>query len=1083
MKGMVEWFARNSVAANLMMFVIFGGGTFALANQIKMEVFPEFSADLITVQVPYLGAAPEEVEEGVNQRIEERLQDLDGIKELRSTAAEGIGTVSVEVRPGVDAREVLDDVKSRVDAIDTFPEETEKPISAEVTLRRQVINLAIYGEVDEGTLKRSAEQVREDLLALGSITQVEVAAVRPYEISIEVSEQALRRWGLTFNQVANAVRTASLDLPGGAIDSEDGQILLRTTGQAYRGEEFENLVLISREDGTRLVLSDVAKVVDGFAETDQKSRFDGQPAALVQVFRVGDQSALEVSQAVYDYVDEKRLSLPEGLSMTTWRDDSLVLKSRLSLLLENGIMGLTLVLIVLALFLKLRLAFWVALGIPISFMGALWLLPSMDVSINLISLFAFLVVLGIVVDDAIVVGENIFRKMEEGLTPLRAAIAGAQEVSIPVLFAILTTIAAFAPLLTVQGNTGKIMKVIPTVVIATLIFSLVESLLILPAHLAHTRPPGSGGQRRGIGGVWQRFQNGFSNALKRFVQTRYRAALGWVLSWRYAFVAAMLALLFSTVGLVAGGWIKFTFFPPVEADNVGVFITMPQGTPADVTERAVRQVEQAAVQLQEQLAEEGEPDAFRHFLASVGEQPFRTEQSQGGGGIGASFSASHLGEVTVELAPAEERVITSPEIANRWRELVGEIPDAQELVFSSSLFSTGEAINVQLSGPSLEQLEKASSVLKESLRAYPGVFDIADSFEPGKQELKLDITPEAQALGVTLADVGRQVRQAFFGEEAQRVQRGREEVKVMVRYPEEERSSLGNLESLRVRTPAGVEMPFTAAAEVSMGRGYATIQRVEQKRVINVTADVDIEKNNANEVIADLEATVLPQLRADFPGLRYSFEGEQQEQRETMGGLVQGFLFALMMIYVLLAVPFRSYLQPLIVMSAIPFGLIGAILGHFALGMNLTMLSGFGIVALTGVVVNDSLVMVDFINRKYRAGMPLHDAVRSSGEQRFRPILLTSLTTFVGLLPLLLEKSLQAQFLIPMAASLAFGVLFATVIILMLVPVAYYILEDITRIMDRVLPGRWSQQGGHEVLNREDAEEVSPNAGELAPAQ
>ena len=1050
MNAMVAWFARNHVAANLLMVTIIAGGLLTFGT-IPKEVFPEFSADLITISVPYLGAAPAEVEEAVCARIEERIQDLEGIKELRSTAAEGIGQVTVEVERGTDARELLNDIKSRVDAIDTFPEETEKPIIQEVVLRKQVITVAIYGPLDEAVLKRLGERVRDDLSGLPGVSQVELAAARPYEISIEVSEDALRRHGLTFNQVAQAVRDSSLDLPGGSIRNRDGEILLRTAAQARTGAEFERLVLLTRGDGTRLVLGDVAQVVDGFAETDQSSRFDGQPAVLVQVFRVGDQSAIDIADQVKTYVTQEQARMPEGVSLTTWSDDTQVLRSRIELLLRNGRMGLMLVLLMLALFLKLRLAGWVSSGILVAFLGAFWLMPSFDVSINLISLFAFIVVLGIVVDDAIVVGENIFRHLEQGKKPLEAAVEGAQEVAIPVLFSVLTTIAAFYPLLSVDGSTGKIMRVIPLVVILTLVFSLLEALFVLPAHLAHTRH--RAGAEAGSN-PWKRLQAGVSRGLQRFIERVYQPSLEVAIRWRYATTAAAIAVLVLSLAMVAGGWIKFTFMPKIEADTIAAFVSMPQGTPAEVTERAVRRIQDRALELQGLLEAEGHHGAFRHVLASVGEQPYRNSQGHGPN-TGQVGSRAHLGEVTIELAPAEARTMTSPQIVDRWREMVGTIPDATELVFASSLFSTGEAINVQFSGPSLNLLEQAAAELKERLREYPGVIDIADSFEPGKQEIKLRVTPEAEAMGIQLADVARQVRQAFYGEEAQRMQRGREEVKVMVRYPNTDRRSLGDLEEMRIRTQGNaaqedVEVPFTTAAKVELGQGFAAIQRVDRHRTINVTADVDAQ-TNANEVIADLESRVLPQLLANYPGLRYSFEGEQQQQRETMGGLRRGFLFALLAIYCLLAIPFRSYAQPLIVMTAIPFGLVGAVWGHGLLGMDLTVLSMFSIVALTGVVVNDSLVMVDFINRAYRTGTPLLNAVREAGVARFRPILLTSLTTFVGLLPLLLEKSLQAKFLIPMAVSLAFGVLFATAITLILVPVCYILLEDFNHFLARLL--------------------------------
>ncbi len=1047
-EGILGWFARNHVASNLLMIGLIAAGLGTLASGIKQEVFPEFSADVITVTVPYLGAAPEEVEQAVCARIEERIQDLEGIKELRSTASEGQGRVVAEVEPGYDLQELLDNIKTRVDAIDTFPEETEKPIIQEVIVRRQVITVAVHGPAEVLTLRHLAERVRDDLAALPAISQVELAAARPYEISIEISEDDLRRWGLTFDQVATAVRRSSLDLPGGSLRTEGGEILLRTVGQAYRGDAFEQIVLLTRPDGTRLLLGEVATVVDGFAETDQSARFDGEPAVLVDIYRVGDQSALEIADAVKGYVAEAAPRIPAGIQLTTWRDDTEVLRSRLDLLLKNGAYGLILVLLVLTLFLRLRLAFWVSLGIPISFLGTLWLMPSLDVSINLISLFAFLVVLGIVVDDAIVVGENIHRHFQDGKEPMRAAIDGVKEVAVPVTFSILTTVAAFAPLLMVQGNTGKIMKVIPTVVIATLFFSLVESLFVLPSHLGHSKMSGRGdGGREGERVGWgRRFQRAFAAGVERVIEGGYRPTLAFAARWRYACLAAGLVLLLLSLGMVLGGRLQFTFFPKVEADNVAAMLTMPLGTPAAVTAQAVERIEAQALALKDQLEREGHKGTFRHVLTSVGEQPFAASQQRGGFAAAFGPNAAHLGEVAVELSSAEVRTITSPEITDRWRRMVGGIPDATELTFTSSLFSTGEPVNIQLAGSNLEALESAAVRIKEALRQYPGVKDIADSFDAGKKEIKLAVTAEAQTLGLTLSDLGRQVRQGFYGEEAQRIQRGRDEIRVMVRYPEHQRTSLGDLETMRVRTPDGGEVPFSVVGKAQLGRGFAAIQRSDRSRTLNITADVDALEGNANVILADVEARVLPEILADYPGLRYSLEGEQQEQRETLGGLKQGFLFAMLLIYGLLAVPFRSYFQPLIVMSVIPFGLIGAIWGHIVLGQDLTVLSMFGIVALTGVVVNDSLVMVDFINRAYRGGMPLIQAVMESGARRFRPILLTSLTTFVGLSPLLLEKSLQAQFLIPMAISLAFGVLFATFITLILVPLIYIVLEDVKRL-------------------------------------
>ena len=1035
LKGVLAWFANNSVAANLVMLIILVGGVVTSFN-IRQEVFPEFSPDLITVTVPYLGAAPEEAEAGVCTRIEEQVQALETVKTLTSTAVEGQCVVSIELLDGANVRETLDDVKNRVDAIETFPEETEKPLIQEVIVKRQVISIAVAGDTDERSLKRQAEIVRDEVSNIPGITQVELAAARPYEISIEVSEDDLRRYGLTFDHVARAVRSSSLDLPGGSLRTEGGEILLRTKGQAYRQREFEEIVLLTRPDGSRLTLGEVATVVDGFAETDQASRFDGQSAVLVNVFRVGDQNVTEVSDKVHAYVADARTRMPAGIYLTTWQDDTELLRSRLDTLIRNGRTGLLLVLIVLALFMRLTLAIWVSVGIVVSFSGALWLMPTFDLSINVISLFAFIVVLGIVVDDAIVVGENIFRHYEMGKEGLRAAVDGVQEVAMPVTFSILTTVAAFGPLVLVPGSTGRIMRVIPLVVITTIFFSLVESLFVLPAHLSHLKH-----KTRKKKGLWQTIQGTVSGGLEWVITRAYRPTLARALEHRYTTLSIAVGILLISLGMIFGGRLQSSFFPPVPANNLVAFLTMPQGTTPEVTAAALARIEASAMALRQELESEGKTEVFRHVQTTLGEQPFQQAQSRHN--YRPSVAASHIGEVNVELVPAENRSEDAFDLTRRWRELTGSIPGAVELTFQSTLFSTGDAVNIQLAGPHLDQLAQAADELQEALGKYPGVYDISDSFRAGKQEIRLAITPEAEAMGLTLADLARQVRQAFFGEEAQRIQRGRDDVRVMVRFPEDDRKSLETLESMRIRTPDGTEVPFSVVGRMEMGRGFATITRKDRNRTVNVTADVDIETTNANEVIADVEATILPQLLNDYRGLTYSLEGEQQQQRETLSGLGQSFLFALVVIYALLAVPFRSYLQPMIVMAAIPFGIIGAIWGHIALGMNLTVMSGFGIVALTGVVVNDSLVLVDFVNRSRRGGMSLFEAIRYAGEKRFRPIVLTSLTTFVGLTPLLLEKSMQAQFLIPMAISLAFGVLFATGIILILVPVGYLVIEDL----------------------------------------
>ena len=1067
MKRMIDWFARNSVAANLMMAFILVSGVLATTN-VREESFPEIELDRINVEVPYLGAAPEEVEQAVNVRIEEAIQGIDGIKQIQSTASEGMGSVMIELELDADARRVVDEVKSNIDAITTFPIETEKPVIREMTMRQQVVDVAVSGDVDPFTLKRVTERVRDELTAIPEITQVDIISAPPYEISIEVSEDALRRHGLTFDQVAQAVRRSSLDLPGGSVRTERGEILLRTIGQAYRGAEFENLVLWTRADGSRLHLGDVATVVDGFEETDQRARFDVEPAMMVSVFRTGDQSSIELAGLVNDYVEEARSRLPEGISLTVWQDMAKILNSQRSHMLRNGFAGFALVFLVLALFLELRLAFWVSLGIPISFLGAIALMPGLDVSVNEVSLFAFVLVLGIVVDDAIIVGENIYRHQEQHGEGLRGSVEGAYEIAKPVTFAVLTTVAAFSPLLFVPGMLGKIFRIIPLVVIPCLLFSLLESLNILPAHLSHI-------PKRVRQGPWRRFQSRFANGLKRFVQRVYAPLLETALRWRYLTASVGVGTMIVTVGLVLSGRPAFQFFPSIEADVMAASVTMPQGTPVDATGEAVAKLEAGAARLRQRLLEETGHDYFLHVSASVGDQPMAA-RSNGPIGPAAGAAQPNVGEVAIELLPTQQRIYSSEQLGLMWRDATGPIPEAVDVNFQMSVMTPGSDVDVQLAGPDLDRLRAAAEEVKQRLLGYAGVYEVTDTFRAGKEEMKLGIKPAAEALGLTLQDLGRQVRQAFYGEEAQRIQRGRDDIRVMVRYPRDERRSLGDLENMRIRTPDGGEVPFGSVAVVEPGRGFASIRRVDRNRAVNVTASVDASVTSAGDVIGDLDTRILPEVLARYPGVFYSFEGVMAEQREAVGGLQRGFVLALLMIFALLAVPLRSYVQPLIIMSAIPFGLIGAVWGHLLLDLNVSMMSMFGLVALTGVVVNDSLIMVDFINRarathagvgrmaRQAGGGPadrrayetagLALAVREAGVSRFRPILLTSLTTFFGLAPMMWDRSFDTAFMVPMAVSLGFGVLFATFITLILVPTSYMILDDFGRTMRRAFGRR-----------------------------
>ena len=1046
MNGMMSWFATNHVAANLLMVVICAAGLMS-ALSIKQEVFPEITMDMITVTVPYLGATPSEVEEAVCIRVEEAIQGVDGIKKLTSTASEGMGLVMVELDRGEDKRKALDDIKAEVDRIITFPEETEKPIVTLMERRVQVIDVVIYGDTTERTLKLLADKVRDDLLALEDITYAVVGGTRPFEISIEVSERDLQAYGLTLSQVTRAVQANSLDLPGGSVKTTGGEILVRTKGQRYTGEEFARIVVITAPDGTEVTLDRIATVKDGFEDMDLASFIDGRNSATVHVYRTGDQGVLRVTGAAKDYVTQMADQMPAGIDISIFQDRSLVYKSRMDLLLRNGIAGLSLVFLFLALTLQFRLALWVSLGIFISFLGAFWAIPQFGVSLNMISMFAFIVSLGIVVDDAIVVGENIYAWREKGYSPQVAATRGVQEVGLPVTLAVMTTVVAFLPLAGVEGTMGKFMYNIPVVVIAILLFSLVESLLILPAHLSTMKTVDQQAADR-TRGWYGRVKERIDGGLKSFVEGPYRRTLEFGLIHRPMVFGLALATMLVTGGLVAGGHIKFTFMPKVDADNLVAALTLPQGTTVADAQRAVDQLEASLEQVRAEFDAGREGDSvIRHVQTSIGSQPRSSRQSgPGGGGVSAAGGA-HLVEVNAELMKAEIRDVPSPSMAKRWRELCGPITGAVSLSFSANLFQGGSPVYVQLTAPDTDELLSAARELKAELTKFPGVIDISDSFREGKVEMKLGLRPEARTLGLTLADLARQVRRGFYGDEAMRIQRGRDEVKVMIRYPEDERRSLGNIESMRIRTPDGAEVPFSRVATVQIGRGFASIERADRQRVVSVTADVDQQISNADEINGLLREEVLPALLAAHPGVRYSMEGEQKEQAESLTSLKSGFGLAVLMIYVLLAVLFKSYSQPVIIMSAIPFGLVGAVWGHIIMGLDLTLISMFGVVALTGVVVNDSLIMIDFINRARREGLGVHDAVIGAGLRRFRPIMLTSVTTFAGLTPLLLEKSLQAKFLIPMATSLGFGVMFSTFITLILVPVSYSLLSDTKRVL------------------------------------
>ncbi len=1033
-RGPVAWMAGHSVAANLIMLLCLIGGFLALRN-MKQEFFPSIDIDAVRVTVAYPGASPEEVESGIILAVEEAVRGLDGVDEVSSTASEGRGTVTVELLLGVDAEKVAQDIKSEVDRISTFPEEAEEPTVSVVSHRREVLSVFLYGDVEQTALHGLAERVRDQFLQDPGITQIEVEGLPPLEIGIHVSQENLRRYGLTLAEVAARLRNASLDVPSGGLKTEKGEILVRVKERRDYGRQFAKLPIVNAPDGAQVLLEDIATIQDGFADTDRHTLYNGQPAVEIEVFRVGDQTPIQVSDAVRRQLEEIKLGLPPGMGAAIYRDKAGYYRQRVELLLKNGAIGLVLVLILLGLFLEARLAFWVMMGIPISFLGSFLVLPATGVTINMISLFAYIVSLGIVVDDAIVVGENIYHYHQEGMSFPKAAVRGAREVAMPVTFSILTNIATFLPLYFIPGVMGNIFKMIPVVVCTVFIISLGECLFVLPAHLGHHGER----RRRGLSAWLHAKQQAFGAGFKNWVRRRYGPFLELALRHRYLTVAVAVAVLAITLSYALSGRMGFGLFPAMESDYSEASLVLPYGAPAEKTKAIMQRLLVGARRV---VAESGHHELVEGIVTDIGR------------------SGGHTGRMRVMLADSKvrDRTMSTEEFTNRWRQVVGEIVGVEYLKFASDSGgpgSRGRAVAVELSHRDMAALALASRELAESLGSYPRVKDVDDGFQPGKEQLDFAIKPEGKSLGLSALAVARQVRGALYGTEVLRQQRGRSEIKVMVRLPEGERASEYTVDELMVRTPANTYVPLKEIATVRRGRAYMTINRRRGRRVVQVSADVT-PRSKAGEVLGDLQATVLPDLLKRHRGLQYGFEGHRADMRESLDSLKVTFVLAMLAIYALLAIPFRSYAQPLIVMTSIPFGIVGAILGHLLMGYDLCIPSMFGIVALSGVVVNDSLIMIDFANRREReAGMAPGEAIQSAAVQRFRPIMLTTLTTFGGLAPMIFETSRQARFLIPMALSLGFGLLFATGITLLLVPSLYLIIEDVRAPLMRLWRWLW----------------------------
>jgi multidrug efflux pump subunit AcrB len=1038
-RGWMAWMARNPVAANLLMAVLLVGGVLVTMH-IKQEVFPEYDMDIVSISVPYPGASPRDVEKGVLLAIEEEVRGLDGVEEVRSSASEGAGVVSVELLSGTDANKAQQDIKNAVDRITSFPAEVERLTVSLLTTRNKVIDLVIYGDQPESVLRELAEQARDRLTQSPDVTLAELAGVRPLEISIEVPQAELRRYGLTLGEIAARVRSTALELPGGGVKTDAGEVLLRTDERRDLGSEFAPVPLVSDENGTQVRLGDIAKITDGFADTDQATYFNGKPAAIVRVYRVGDQTPVQVARVVRDMARRLRANLPEGVTADVHDDWSEIYRDRVRLLLRNAVWGLLLVLILLTFFLELKLAFWVTLGIPVSFLGALFLMPGLDVSINMISLFAFIMALGMVVDDAIIVGENIYEMRQQGLPYLQAAVKGVRQIAVPVVFSVLTNMVAFAPMLFVPGFVGKIFWVIPAVIVPVFLVSLVESLFILPAHLGHQR----GRRTRGVLAFIGRQQMRVSEALAWAIRTLYGALIHFALRWRYATVAVGSAVLALTLGFIVSGRIDVVVMPRIVSDQATASVLLPYGAPIEQTRAVQQRLVEAAGRVLDDYAESHDgKQIVRGVFTQIG-----VSQARAGPAGGTSESTGgHAAFVRVDLLPNEHDDLPMAAFVQRWRDLVGDLPGVESLRYEYEIGpGAGTAIDVELSHRDLPTLEKAAAELADRLKEFGGVRDIDAGFSQGKPQLNMTLTPEAESLGLTSRDLGAQVRHAFYGAEALRQQRGRDEIKVMVRLPERERRSEFNVDELVIRAPQGGEIMLPEAARIERTRAYTDIQRTDSRRVRNVTAGVDEEVTNAEKVVAELERGALPQLMVAHPGLTYSLGGERRSLNESLEALGRGLMVALIVIYAMLAVPLRSYLQPIIIMTAIPFGIVGAVLGHLIMGYELSLMSFMGMVALAGVVVNDSLVLICATNERLADGASAYEAVSSAGVRRFRPILLTSLTTFFGLAPMIFESSVQARFLIPMAVSLGYGVLMATFITLLLVPSLYMIVDDVRRV-------------------------------------
>ena len=1032
--GLINWFATNAVAANLIMIFVFLAGALSLSN-VSKEMFPRSDTNMITVRASYPGAAPVEIEKGVILPIEAALEGLQGVKKIWSNAGRDFALITLETEPNQNVNEIMSLTEGRIDGIVNFPMDMEKPQIQRVLKNFWAVGLSVHGNMTQQEKKILGEEIYDELLQLPEIKEVQLWGAGKHEISIEVDEARLRAFNLTLQEVADAVRASSLDLPAGIIRTDNGNVQLRTEGKSYFGEDFEKIVIRGATDGSELTIADVADVKDGFMEENIDNRFDRASSFTLGIFSLEGQNLLKISEQVHLYAEKKRKTLPNGLKMSVHNDEAYHLNGRLQMMSENLFLGSILVAIVLALFLNLKIAMWVMVGIPLSFAGAFWLMPFGGVTVNVMSLFAFIMVLGIVVDDAIIIGESVYREITDDYKKKKAqgdrhlnqytasvetVVNGTHRVAIPSTIGLLTTMAAFLPLMFLGGTFDGISRTISIVVLLCLTFSLIESKLILPSHLVGLR---LNKESDSLLSPLYSCQRWVSDTLYRFIDGVYEPILRNALNHRYVTLASFLGTLILIVSVITSGIAKFEFFPNVPGDDVRAEITMHDGASRESISETINIVENA--------------------IYTVNESYLLSNPSSVGLIEHVSFHVKDDSEIVFRLAltKSEFREITANDIERLWRDEVGLLPDVRKQRYMASEGPAGPKISLSLSGPDPDELSLAGIELQEYLTQFQGVYDIYNSQGSGNKELLISLKPSASQVGVRLVDIARQVRQAFHGEEAQRIQRDSETINVMVRFPYADRRSIASLENMLIRTSSGESIAIGEVANIQMGLGVTEIRRLDRKRTITITAEVLENKIESGDVVRDVKASFVPMLLEKYPSVEFRLTGGTKEQNDYYSKMIISGLTSLILMYGLLAVPLKSYLQPVLIMSVIPFGFVGAALGHMLLGVTMNMLSIIGIMALAGVVVNDSLIMVDFANRQLADGLTPNNSIIAAGKKRFRAILLTTLTTFVGLLPLLFETSVQAQFVIPMALSLSFGILFASTITLILVPCLYVLAE------------------------------------------